>query len=147
MNINDFIKIDESEKPLDRLAINGGFVSIFRVMCCIGDSLSSGEFELRDKDGNISYLDTFEYSWGQYIARSCGLEALNFSCGGLSCHTFFNAYIKVNSPFIEEKKCQAYFIALGVNDFNHMDELYTKGFGTLEDVDFQNEESIKCRFL
>ena len=133
--------------PLLKKTKGHNLLAIFRRIGFIGDSMSSGEFEATGKDGNKTFHDYFEYSWGQYIARSCGLEALNFSCGGLSCHTFFDAYIKVNSPFIEEKKCQAYFIALGINDFNHMDELYTKGFGTLKDVDFQNEDNNADSFV
>ena len=30
---------------------------------CIGDSLSSGEFESLDEAGNRGYHDMFEYSW------------------------------------------------------------------------------------
>ena len=33
------------EKPLDHLPPDGGFCGIFRTIGCIGDSLSSGEFE------------------------------------------------------------------------------------------------------
>ena len=41
---------DPSEKPLDRLAPGGGFTSIFRSIGCVGDSLSSGEFESMSPD-------------------------------------------------------------------------------------------------
>lgn len=34
-----------NEKPLDNIAVNGGFCGIFRKITCVGDSLSSGEFE------------------------------------------------------------------------------------------------------
>ena len=47
--------------------------------------MSSGEHEATEEDGSKSYHDYFEYSWGQYIARKCGLTAINFSKGGLSC--------------------------------------------------------------
>ena len=122
-------------------------LGIFRKVGFIGDSMSSGEHEGTQEDGSKSYHDYFEYSWGQYIARSCGLEALNFSRGGLTCHGFFEQYITVNSPFEEEKKCQAYFIALGINDINHLDERYTKGFGSLDDVDFENEDNNVDSFI
>ena len=36
---------NEKEKPLDTLLHDGGFCGIFRSIVCIGDSLSSGEFE------------------------------------------------------------------------------------------------------
>ena len=35
----------ENEQPLDHLLPDGGFCGIFRKIGCIGDSLSSGEFE------------------------------------------------------------------------------------------------------
>ena len=135
MNINEFIKIDESEKPLDRLAINGGFVSIFRVMCCIGDSLSSGEFELRDKDGNISYLDTFEYSWGQYIARSAGIKVYNFSRGGMTAKEYMETFSNDNNMWDERIiESQAFTIALGLNDlFGQKQE-----FGSTKDINLSD---------
>ena len=45
MKINEFLQVTEEEKPLDRLITDGGFCGIFRTIACIGDSLSSGEFE------------------------------------------------------------------------------------------------------
>ena len=133
--------------PLLKKTKGHNLLAIFRRIGFIGDSMSSGEHEGTQEDGSKSYHDYFEYSWGQYIARSCGLEALNFSCGGLSCHNFFEQYVKVNSPFDEKKKCQAYFIALGINDINHIDELYTKGFGSIKDVDFNNEDNNVDSFV
>lgn len=67
----DWIKelFDENEKPLDRLVDSYSHTSVFRSIAFIGDSLSSGEFETRDAEGNAGYHDMFEYSWGQYIAR------------------------------------------------------------------------------
>lgn len=72
MNINDYIKLIPEEKPLDHIVTDGGMCGIFRKICCIGDSLSSGEFESLDENGNKGYHDMFEYSWGQYIARDIG---------------------------------------------------------------------------
>ena len=44
MDLTKFMT-NKNEKPLDNIAINGGFTSIFRTIGCIGDSLSSGELE------------------------------------------------------------------------------------------------------
>jgi hypothetical protein len=41
----EYFMVQPDEKPLDRLVENGGFCSIFRTIGCVGDSLSSGEFE------------------------------------------------------------------------------------------------------
>ena len=42
---------DEKEKPLDTLVKDGGFCGIFRRIGCVGDSLSSGEYEIVNEDG------------------------------------------------------------------------------------------------
>ena len=103
-----------SFNPLDNKVVNGGFCGIIRTLGCIGDSLSSGEHESK-KDDQKGYHDYFEYSWGQFLARSAGLTAYNFSRGGMSAKSFLNAegWLDFRNP---EKKCQAYVIALGVND-------------------------------
>ena len=51
---------DENEKPLDRSADVYSNTAVFRTMAFIGDSLSSGEFETRDKDGKPGYHELFE---------------------------------------------------------------------------------------
>lgn len=71
MNIYEYMGVGKDEKPLDRIATDGGFTSIFRTIACIGDSLSSGEFESVNSIGDRIYHDFYEYSWGQFIGRSC----------------------------------------------------------------------------
>lgn len=44
MNIKKYMAAEE-EKPLDNIVANGGFCGILRKIACVGDSLSSGEFE------------------------------------------------------------------------------------------------------
>lgn len=132
--------------PIGKFTPDGGFTSIFRTIGFIGDSLSSGEHE-SFINGERGYHDYYEYSWGQYIGRKCGLTAINFSRGGLTCKSFLEDYaVNVNNPFVQEKKCQAYVIALGVNDMNHID-LYENGFGDFGDVDFNNEENNKDSYV
>ena len=63
----------EGEKPLERLVEGYSNTSVFRTIAFVGDSLSSGEFEIRNEEGKPKYYDMFEYSWGQYIARKNGL--------------------------------------------------------------------------
>ena len=74
MNIEPFFP-RAKEKPLDTLVGDGGLCGVFRTIGCVGDSLSSGEFESLDASGNKTYHDMFEYSWGQYLARMAGLTA------------------------------------------------------------------------
>lgn len=116
MNINEFY-CSETEKPLDRLVSDGGFCGIFRKIGVIGDSLSSGEFESKS-EGITGFHDYYEYSWGQYIARAAGCKVFNFSRGGMTAEVFFNDFYSKCGVFENENLCQAYIIALGVNDLN-----------------------------
>ena len=82
MKLKKFMALPSGD-PLDELRPNGGFCGIFRTIGCIGDSLSSGEFESLDEEGNKGYHDEYEYSWGQYLARLTGSKVYNFS--GAEC--------------------------------------------------------------
>ena len=115
MNIKEYLDC-ENEKPLDRLAMGYSHTSVFRKIAFVGDSLSSGEFETRDKDGNPGYHDLYEYSWGQYIARKNGLTAYNFSKGGMTAKEYIESFAEDRGFWDKDKACQAYVIALGVND-------------------------------
>ena len=105
-----------AEKPLERLVQNGGFARIFKSIACVGDSLSSGEFESVDSEGVKHYHDMFEYSWGQVIGRTIGAKVYNFSRGGMTAREYVESYAELKGFWDEEKKCQAYIFALGVND-------------------------------
>lgn len=131
-----------TEKPLDNIISTAGMTRIFRTIGCIGDSLSSGEFESRDKAGNPGYHDMFEYSWGQVLARAAGSKAYNFSRGGMTAKEFMESYAEAQDYFNPEKACTAYIVALGVNDCS----AYIRGeleVGTVEDID--KEEFLKNR--
>ncbi len=116
MNIKDYIKI-EGEKPLDRILPDGGFTNIFRTIGCIGDSLSSGEFEAYSKEKEKkTYHDRYEYSWGQFIARMTGSTVYNFSKGGMTAKEYVESFANSKGFWDNDKLCRAYIIALGVND-------------------------------
>lgn len=106
------------EKFLDYksdLICDGGYIAIFRTIACIGDSLSSGEFERLESDGSRSYHDMFEYSWGQFIGRMTGSKVYNLSRGGMTAKEFVDSFARDNNYWDCEAQC--YIIALGVNDF------------------------------
>lgn len=133
--------------PIETIIPDGGMTAILRKVGCIGDSLSSGECEYVKDDGSIGFYDLYDYSWGQFMARKCGLEVLNFSCGGLKARTF-HEYAGYNKAFTKEKACKAYIIALGVNDMSHLDTAYPElGFGSMDDVDFEVLEGHKPSFV
>ena len=95
MNIYEYMSVGEKEKPLDRIVSDGGFCTIFRSIACIGDSLSSGEFDSIKENGTKRYHDFFEYSWGQFIGRNCGSTVYNFSR--------FSFKIKVFRRLVQQK--------------------------------------------
>ena len=121
--------MDKFDLPLADIICDGGMMNIFRSIGCIGDSLSSGEFEY-DNQGEKGYWDCYEYSWGKQIERITGIEMTNFSRGGL---TAFQLYTEadaetspvedINSLFSPSHVKQAYIIALGVNDLKGKDVL------------------------
>ena len=106
---------DKNEKPLENLLSDGGFASIFRTIGCVGDSLSSGEFEEK-RDGQTFWHDRYDYSWGQFISRATGAKVYNFSRGGMTAKIYCEAFADEQGFWDTEKACQAYILALGVND-------------------------------
>lgn len=142
MNFSDVFK-NEKEKPLDRIVENGGYTAIFRTICCIGDSLSSGEFEAAQEDGKSSYHDMFEYSWGQFIARMCGSRVYNFSRGGMTAQEYCESFAEEKGFWNPAYASQAYILALGVNDLL----CQKQEIGSMEDIDFNDWHNSKGSFL
>ncbi len=130
---------NENEKPLDRLVDGYSNTSIFRTIAFVGDSLSSGEFESRDEEGKPGYHDLFEYSWGQYIARKNGLTAYNFSRGGMSTKEYVESFAYQKGFWGADKACQAYVIALGVNDIYNMN----MEIGSIDDIDSDKSTFVR----
>ena len=130
------------EKPLEQFPVNGGFCGILRTVGCIGDSLSSGEFERHEPDGSMSFFDCFDYSWGQFFARMTGNTVYNFSRGGMTAREYLESFAEANGFWAPEKACRAYIIALGVNDLlNLWGEV-----GSLEDIDLEDPSKNKPTF-
>lgn len=119
-----------NEKPLENMVGAYSNTAIFRKIAFIGDSLSSGEFETVDENGNRGYHDLYEYSWGQFIARKNGLTAYNFSQGGMTAKWYIESFANEKGLFDKDKACQAYVIALGVNDIYNQN----MKIGTSEDI-------------
>lgn len=146
MNIYEYMSVGENEKPLDRIVTDGGFCAIFRTIACIGDSLASGEFESMKPDGTKRYNDFYEYSWGQFIGRSCGSKVYNFSQGGMTAKTYMETFADLKGYWDRNKVAQAYIIALGVNDVTrHLNgELE---LGSMSDIDLSNYQNNAKTFI
>ena len=130
MDMTEFLPV-ENEKPLDRLPVDGGFTSIFRTIACVGDSLSSGEFEGLDEEGKKSFHDMFDYSWGQFMARAAGIKVHNFSRGGMTAKAYMQSFAEQKGYWDPELKAQAYILALGVNDVKVSNADF---LGSVEDI-------------
>ena len=143
MDIKKFMK-NENEKPLDNIVSNGGMCACFRKIGCIGDSLSSGELEAFE-NGTKSFHDYFEYSWGQFIARDAGCEVLNFSRGGMSAKEYCTSFADERGFWNPDLRCQAYIIALGVNDVSQI-LAGEMELGSAEDINPQNYSLNKPTF-
>ncbi len=132
----------QDDWPLETIIENGGMAKIFRVIGVVGDSLSSGAMTYKPsgEESKSKNANMYEYSWIQYMARYCGSTAYNFSVSGMGTDTFFDS--KYYDLMMDgEHLCQAYFIALGHNDYNR-----SVPVGTLEDVDLENWKNNAATF-
>lgn len=108
-----------------------GNYALFKTFGIIGDSYASGEIVI-----NGHYLDTYEQSWGQIMARQAGGTAYNFSAGGLTAQAWLT-----NSrgwPLVQQtEKCSVYLIALGINDHSCIAS-GSLSLGTSDDIGTDN---------
>ncbi len=105
--------VEKGELPLSKIDPTCGFAGIFHSVGVIGDSLASGEFESRDREGNILYHDMYEYSWPAVLQRITGCSYENFSRGGMTAKEYVESWADQNGFW---KRKQAYIVALGNND-------------------------------
>ena len=122
MNLDYLLGNIKDEKPLDNIVTDGGFTCMLRNIVCVGDSLSSGEFQHKvgvKEDGTIEwdFVDNYDFSWGQFMARASGTKVYNFSRGGMTTREYIKTFADSKGFFNEDIKAEAYVIALGVNDF------------------------------
>ena len=132
----------KNEKPLDNLTFTGGFCSVFRNIAVVGDSLASGEFQA-ELNGSVSYHDKFEYSWGQYIARLTGSTVYNFSRGGMTAKEYVSSFAETQGFWDEKYFCNAYLIALGVNDVINQNQ----PIGSISDICKEDYSKNKDTFI
>ena len=145
MDMSAYIS-DPNEKPLDRIVDDGGFTSIFRTIGCIGDSLSSGEFESTDPEGKTKgYHDYFEYSWGTVYSARRRSQGLQFLARRMTAQEYWDSFAEKNSFWDEDKLCQAYIIALGVNDL-YGRKMELGSVGDIDRDDYNNNKPTFCGY-
>ena len=109
-------------------------IEAFERFGVIGDSFASGTLYAND-----SYVDHYNISWPQILARMSGNIAINYTKGGMSTHSFLNntdyGMPKLLNDVSNNNKCGLYLLCLGINDSN---EAYTPGglnyLGTIDDI-------------
>ena len=105
--------------------------------------MSSGEMQVIKEDGGNGYHDLYEYSWGQYIARHNGCKVYNFSRGGMTAREYLASFAEKNGYWDKDKACQAYIIAMGLNDL-HAEKT---PIGSIEDIDPNDYRNNKPTYL
>ncbi|WP_283593182.1 GDSL-type esterase/lipase family protein [Limosilactobacillus galli] len=85
-------------------------LSLFQKVGVVGDSYASGELAFDGK-----YVDHYEISWLQILARKDGFTGTNFSKGGMSTRTWLTNPKCL--PLMQSSDAQDFYIlALGIND-------------------------------
>lgn len=136
-DVNTLIDNKLANLPINNLEL----YKVFKTVGIIGDSLASGESSYKD-NGEIKFVDLYQYSWGQFMAKSSGNKYINFSKGGMTTKGWL-----INSdyglPFAKqpENRCDSYIIGLGVNDRNS-----EMTVGTSADIDLENSDNNKDTF-
>lgn len=101
-------------------------IAMFEKNGIIGDSYASGELAF-----DYNYKEQYEISWGQILARKNGVNAINFSRGGLWTRSWLaddHGFTLLNSSDAQD----LYICALGLNDIQRGGENY---IGSESDID------------
>ena len=129
--VTDLESHTTDNNPLANIITDGGQIAIFSSIGQIGDSLASGEMAYADAEdeSTTKYIDMYDQSWLSFIGRAINRTIYNFSKGGASTTSFLAGETSYPSDYMnganifdvfQEKKCQAYFIALAHNDRNNV---------------------------
>lgn len=102
-------------------------IAQFLKLGVIGDSYASGEIILPP---NNEFIDYYDLSWGQAIARRNGIKCTIYAQGGLTTRTWLTAQ-KGKILFDSSNAENLYFIALGLNDVETLGMTY---LGSISDI-------------
>lgn len=143
---NDFLTLKDKSTIYTKSQekeIEKDLFSSFIKFGVIGDSLASGE-AVAIVDGVTKYIDNYDYSWGQFMARKYGMSCVNFSKGGMTTRAWLTDGVGLTKLQQEENKCNSYIIALGVNDSGHLGSDY---LGTASDINVNDSSQNSDTFF
>lgn len=146
VNFSNSILTGIMEQPLDRVGLPPTFITMFRRIACIGDSLTRGQFNTIIP--NSSGADIPDFSYPSNLEKMTGVEVLNFGIGGATVgrengQTWnwndIVSGITPNCPFTKEdfrnKPADVYIIALGTNDITKQGA-FTGSISDINDSDY-----------
>ena len=102
-------------------------IAQFLKLGVVGDSYASGEIVLPP---DYNFIDYYNLSWGQCIARRNGITCTNYSKGGLSTRSWLTSE-KGQTLLTSSAPDNLYLLALGINDANNLGLEY---LGSIEDI-------------
>lgn len=138
----DIVSLNDKISKLDlQSAERNTLFSAFNKFGVIGDSLASGE-SVAVVDGSARYIDNYNYSWGQYIAKKYGMECINFSAGGLTTRNWLTSNVGLSKLQNSDNKCNAYIIGLGVNDKNVLGDNYLGSMSDIKENFLENNDTF-----
>jgi len=136
--LNDRVSALENKgAPLDEIIKSGGALALFSSVGCIGDSLSVGETYSNQGGSWQVHSPNYPISWPQRLAQMDNINAYNFGRGGQTSKTWLAEW--ANNTEFTSHVCDAYIIALGVNDSQTYDPSTTIPVGQQSDIGTQNE--------
>ena len=98
---------------------------IFKKIGGIGDSYMSGHIHLNGQEASIK---NYDYSWGHYFSKLIGETFENYAQSGSTAKQWVDTTL-----FDRVKSCQAYMIALMINDQGDWSD-YSTPVGTIDDI-------------
>lgn len=108
----------DSKNPLEIIKQDGGMLSIFDSITCIGDSLTAGCFE-HTETGSTVWTTIEKYSYPANLAKMTGCKVQNYGRSGRTALDGDNSWLSWADSqgwLTADDKTDAYIIALGTND-------------------------------
>lgn len=106
-------------------------LALFRSIGIVGDSYASGELAMNDK-----FVDHYNMSWGQILARKNGATTINYSRGGQTTRGWLTDTERGLDLLNSTKPQDLYILSLGINDYQKLGKDY---LGSEDDIDKETD--------